>query len=226
MPDRKGPGAKARKPAAGRPDPEPRYLDISRSGYLDTTRLAPRAPPEPPRPAAGALSRSPSPSPREVARSGIVDAGRGPSAPRREPEPPVMTRRQLEAEYQRLRRQFGDSAENPGSFRCQGCRHCAHCMFSQDCEGCYRCTHCTRCKDSSHLTHCADCRNCHGSSYCHGCSSCVGSSYLTLCHACSDCTYCFGCVGLSKKDFHILNVAYTKSEYFRIVKALEAEPGR
>ncbi len=226
MPDRKGPGAKARKPGAGRPDPQPRYLDIS-SGYVDTSRLARTVPPQP-RPAPAALARSAPPAPalREVARSGFVDTSRGLPPPRREPEPPVMTRRQLEAEYQRLRRAFGDSPENPGSFRCEGCRNCANCMFCEDCEGCYRCTHCARCQDSSHLTHCADCQNCHASSYCDRCSNCVGSSYLTLCHACSDCTYCFGCVGLSKKDFHILNVAYGKNEYFRIVKSLKAEMGR
>jgi hypothetical protein len=32
-------------------------------------------------------------------------------------------------------------------------------------------------------------------------------------------------VGLAKKDFHILNVKYTRSEYFRIVEALKAELG-
>ncbi|HEU4385342.1 MAG TPA: caib/baif family protein [Anaeromyxobacteraceae bacterium] len=219
MPDRKGPGPKARRPAPGRPDPKPRYLDIS-SGYVDTTRLAPAAPPVPPR-APAALARAASPAPTVVGRGGLALASRPPA--HREPEPPVMTRRQFEAEYQRLRRAFGDSAENPGSFRCQRCRSCANCMFCEHCEGCYRCTHCTRCQDASHLTHCTDCQNCHGSSYCVGCSNCVGSSYLTLCHACADCTYCFGCVGLSKKDFHILNVAYARNEYFRIVKALAAE---
>jgi hypothetical protein len=43
--------------------------------------------------------------------------------------------------------------------------------------------------------------------------------------ACSECSYCFGCVGLAKKDFHVLNVKYTRSEYFRIVRALEEELG-
>jgi hypothetical protein len=32
-------------------------------------------------------------------------------------------------------------------------------------------------------------------------------------------------VGLAKVDFHILNVKYTRSEYFRIVKSLEEELG-
>ena len=55
--------------------------------------------------------------------------------------------------------------------------------------------------------------------------NCTRSSYLVLSRACSECTYCFGCVGLSKKDFHILNVKYTRAEYFRIVKSLQEELG-
>jgi hypothetical protein len=59
--------------------------------------------------------------------------------------------------------------------------------------------------------------------------SCTRSNYLVLSRSCSECNYCFGCVGLQKQDFHVLNVKYTRSEYFRIVKSLEAElglPGR
>jgi hypothetical protein len=32
-------------------------------------------------------------------------------------------------------------------------------------------------------------------------------------------------VGLTKQDFHILNVKYTRSEYFRITKALREALG-
>ena len=42
------------------------------------------------------------------------------------------------------------------------------------------------------------------------------SAYLVLSRNLSDCNYCFGCVGLSKKDFHILNVAFPRKEYFEI----------
>ena len=41
-----------------------------------------------------------------------------------------------------------------------------------------------------------------------------------MCANCSDCTYCLGCVGLQNKEFHILNKAYTRSEYFATLKAL------
>jgi hypothetical protein len=41
--------------------------------------------------------------------------------------------------------------------------------------------------------------------------------------ALTNCTYCFGCVGLSGKDFHILNEPYGRSEYFSIARRLERE---
>ena len=41
----------------------------------------------------------------------------------------------------------------------------------------------------------------------------------------SDCTYCFGCVGLSKKDFYVLNVPFTRQEFFEVTKRLRKELG-
>jgi hypothetical protein len=39
----------------------------------------------------------------------------------------------------------------------------------------------------------------------------------------SDCTYCLGCVGLSHKDFHILNQPYDRSTYFQLSRELARE---
>jgi hypothetical protein len=55
--------------------------------------------------------------------------------------------------------------------------------------------------------------------------NCSNSAYLVLSKNLSDCTYCFGCVGLSRKDFHILNVGFSRQEYFEIVKKLKKELG-
>jgi hypothetical protein len=41
----------------------------------------------------------------------------------------------------------------------------------------------------------------------------------------SECNYCFGCVGLAKKDFHILNVGFSRTEYFEISARLRKELG-
>jgi hypothetical protein len=197
-----------RKPKAPLPAPA-RDLHFSQRQFLDTMQ----------RPPAG-----PEPAARQIARPAIAEAARDVRA-LAPPGGPTLTRRHFEAEYRRLLRQFGEARENPGSVACRGCQSCASCMFCVDCERCYRCTHSTRCQDGSHLTHCQDCRNCHACAYCLRSESCSGSSYLVLCRSCSDSTYCFGCVGLSKKDFHVLNVKYTRDEYFRIVKALRAEMG-
>jgi hypothetical protein len=41
--------------------------------------------------------------------------------------------------------------------------------------------------------------------------------------ACTGCTYGFGCVGLAKRDFHILNVPYDRQTYFALVAKLTRE---
>jgi len=168
----------------------------------------------------------PGPGVRVITASGFVDTATGRYAERPAPPAvPALSRRAFEQEYQRLLRAFAQEEENPGSISCTGCRQCVSCMFCKDCEECYRCTHCHGCQASSSLTHCVDCAGCHDCAYCVRSENCTRSSYLVLCRSCSECTYCFGCVGLAKKDFHILNVKYTKTEYFRIVKALEKELG-
>jgi hypothetical protein len=192
-------------------------------------RPAPRDPPRgrdsgrvverPPAPAA------PTPGVRVVTGSGYLDTSAGTLEPARPPPPPALSRRDFEAELQRLLRGYAAEEANPGSMRCEGCRRCVSCMFCTDCEECWRCTHSTRCRSSTHLTHCTDCEGCHDCAYCVSSENCTRSNYLVLSRACSECSYCFGCVGLVKQDFHILNVKYTRSEYFRIVKSLRAELG-
>jgi hypothetical protein len=48
----------------------------------------------------------------------------------------------------------------------------------------------------------------------------VSSAYLVRSVGCTGCTYCFGCVGLARKDFHILNVPYSRQDYFAITAKL------
>ena len=55
--------------------------------------------------------------------------------------------------------------------------------------------------------------------------NCHNSAYLIHCVGCTDCNYCVGCVGLHKADFHILNVKYSRSEFFAILKKLKRELG-
>lgn len=45
-----------------------------------------------------------------------------------------------------------------------------------------------------------------------------GCSYCIYCNECNTCVNCCLCVGLVEKEFHILNTAFTESEYRKIVK--------
>jgi hypothetical protein len=134
-----------------------------------------------------------------------------------------MNRTEFQAELQRLRRESGAGQDNAGSFQSTGCEGCLRCMFCTGCRNCYRCTHCRDCEALTISSHCLRCTSCHECSHCEDSEACTGSAYLVHCFNCNDCTYCYGCVGLSKKEFHILNVPYSRTEYFKIVKQLSAQ---
>jgi hypothetical protein len=131
-----------------------------------------------------------------------------------------MNRSEFDAELSRLVREFGASGKNLGSFRSEGCIGSTHCMFCKGCRNCYRCTYCQECEATTGSGHCVRCVGCHDCSHCEDATACTHSAYLLRCSFCADCDYCLGCVGLAKKEFHILNKPYTRSEYFAIVKSL------
>jgi hypothetical protein len=53
--------------------------------------------------------------------------------------------------------------------------------------------------------------------------NCANSAYVYLSRNLADCTYCFGCVGLSKRDFYILNRPFSRTEYFELTRRLKRE---
>ncbi|MCP4502083.1 MAG: caib/baif family protein [Deltaproteobacteria bacterium] len=134
-----------------------------------------------------------------------------------------MDPREFKKSYESLKDDFRDAGANPQSFELKGCRNCGSCMFCTGCDFCYRCNYCEKCEGCSECTHCVRCSRSHTSAYCTDCDNCINSKYLDQCESCSDCTYCFGCVGLSRKDFHILNEPYGRNEYFRIVEKLKKQ---
>ena len=131
-----------------------------------------------------------------------------------------MNRSEFDAEFSRLLREFGAGEKNPGSFRSEGCTGSMHCMFCKGCSNCYRCTHCQDCEATTGSGHCVRCVGCHDCSHCEDVTACTHSAYLLRCSFCADCNYCLGCVGLAKKEFHILNRPYSRSDYFALVKTL------
>lgn len=133
----------------------------------------------------------------------------------------AVNKREFDEAYRQLQRSYESAGENTMSYNVTSCRHCAACHFCQGCEACYRCTYCNDLVTCSHCTHCERSENCHSCAYCLECKNCSGSQYLILCEACSDCTYCFGSIGMQKKDFHILNEPYDRTAYFEITKGLK-----
>lgn len=136
-----------------------------------------------------------------------------------------LSKRDFLEQYQQLSRQFTADPGNPGSYASTGCERCANCMFCKDCESCTGCTHCVDCALCNNCSHCVEGKNLFACAYCVRSENCSGSAYLTLSQNCSDCTYCFGSVGLAKKDFYILNAVFPRTEYFEIVARLKKEMG-
>jgi hypothetical protein len=134
-----------------------------------------------------------------------------------------MDAREFERTLTELKEHYHAAGENTQSYQLVDCRHCGSCMFCKGCDSCHRCTYCESCAACSHSTHCESCVNCHSCAYCTSSNNCVGSKYLEQCESCADCTYCFGCVGLSRKDFHILNEPYDRNTYFQVVAALKKQ---
>lgn len=56
--------------------------------------------------------------------------------------------------------------------------------------------------------------------FCNYCTNCRESEYLDFCF---ECEYCFGCVGLRKKKFCILNKEYPEAEYRRVVAEIKKQ---
>jgi hypothetical protein len=70
---------------------------------------------------------------------------------------------------------------------------------------------------NEHCYECIDIESCYNISFSHSCVGCRDSSFLFDCRNCSD---CIGCVGLRNKSFHVLNLPYSKEDYFRVKEKL------
>jgi hypothetical protein len=98
------------------------------------------------------------------------------------------------------------------------CKDCQNCNTLSDSENCLNCLRGLNDKSSIDIDgcwymelsgSCGACLNGYAEKYCVWSSSRY-SEYLDLC---IECEYCFGCVGLKKKKYCILNKQYTKEQY-------------
>jgi hypothetical protein len=136
-----------------------------------------------------------------------------------------LTKDEFVTEYKRLVDTQMSTATNVGCVECTDCAGSIDCVFCKGCVRCYRTRYSTDCRDSALLTHCQGCTESRSLAYSQNCDHCGDSNYLVQCAYCFECDYCFGCVGLVKKDFHILNQKYSRAEYFRLVAKLRVELG-
>ena len=98
------------------------------------------------------------------------------------------------------------------------CKNCHNCNTINESEDSYNCIRGMRHKSDIDTNgtwyaelcgNCSGCLNAYALKYCNWSTSRY-SEYLDLC---LECEYCFGCVGLKKKKYCVLNKQYTKEEY-------------
>jgi hypothetical protein len=134
-----------------------------------------------------------------------------------------MTRTEFEAAYKRLIEGLEARRDNVRCIECVGCERCTDstfCRSSKGLAGCHYCVDCERCSSS---THCRGSRDLLRCNHCVASERCSHSSYLVRSVDCHGCSYCFGCVGLTNKDFHVLNEPYDRSAYFALTSRLARE---
>ncbi|MFA6177579.1 MAG: hypothetical protein WC694_01635 [Candidatus Paceibacterota bacterium] len=99
---------------------------------------------------------------------------------------------------------------------CKNCQNCFTISDSKDCSNCIRGTGLESCVDINgcqYLEVSGNCSSCQPSGYALKYSSWSSSRYSEYLDLCLECEYCFGCVGLGKKKYCILNKQYSKEEY-------------
>lgn len=134
-----------------------------------------------------------------------------------------LTAREFESRYRALVSGVGQQRGNEGCVECERCTGCSFSTFCKDSERLSRCHFCVRCAMCSDSSHCRGSRGLIGCQHCIDCESCSHSSYLVRCVSLSSCQYCFGCVGLSGRDFHVLNEPYDRKTYFKLTERLTRE---
>ena len=99
------------------------------------------------------------------------------------------------------------------------CKNCHNCNTVSESEDCFNCVRNRVLKSSIDTDGCqglelsGNCSSCQPSGYSLKYSSWSSSRYSEYLDFCLECEYCFGCVGLRKKKYCILNKQYKKEEY-------------
>jgi hypothetical protein len=132
----------------------------------------------------------------------------------------VITASEFEAAFRKLVAGAARGSANVGCLQCERCERCTECTFCAGCQGLARSHYCTDSRECTDCSHCVRCAGCLACQHCVDSERCVGSAYLVRSVGCSGCTYCFGCVGLGRRDFHILNEPHDRATYFELAGRL------
>jgi hypothetical protein len=147
----------------------------------------------------------------------------------RDPWPPMtqadipLSAIDFEAALRKLMNTARSERANVGCVACERCEQSSECTFCVDSKSLTRCHYCSKCESCTESSHCIACRSCRGCKHCVDSDRCTASAYLVRCLDCSSCNYCFGCVGLYKTDFSILNQPYDRTTYFALTARLSRE---
>lgn len=133
--------------------------------------------------------------------------------------------REFESRYRALLSGLQRERGNDSCVECERCSSCSYSTFCKDSERLVRCHFCVRCSMCTDALHCRASRGLIGCQHCIDCDSCSHSSYLVKCVSLTGCQYCFGCVGLSGRDFHVLNEPHDRKTYFELTERLTRELG-
>jgi hypothetical protein len=133
--------------------------------------------------------------------------------------------REFESRYRALVSGLSRERGNDSCVECERCTSCSYSTFCKDSERLVRCHFCVRCSMCTDTLHCRGSRGLIGCQHCVDCDACSQSSYLVRCLSLTGCQYCFGCVGLSGRDFHVLNEPHDRKTYFKLVERLTRELG-
>jgi len=117
-------------------------------------------------------------------------------------------------------REFGAARSELGSFAASAAPLRSTACFARAAATAIAARTAEDCEATTGSGHCLRCVGCHDCSHCEDAVGCTHSAYLLRCSFCTDCKLLLRLRGLGKKEFHILNRPYARSEYFALLKSL------
>jgi len=106
-------------------------------------------------------------------------------------------------------------------YHCRNVHHSFGVIESRDCAYCYDAGHMSDCQDAYEPAfNCElqyDAHGCNGGKRLLACHICYDNDSLAYCDFCHNSSHLFGCIGLKRQQYCILNKQYEKSEYETLV---------